>query len=418
MRVLWFTNVPLPQAAVAAGRGTAGFGGHWMTELFRAVAGRRDLELAVATAFPGLRDGSFEQDGARWFSIGQATRAATFAGSPAEVGKCAAVVRDFAPDLVHFHGSERFFGLVKTEGLVTTPAVVSLQGVLGPYSEWRNYFGALSALDIAKATRLVEIPLGLGLVRQYQDLRRGARQEARIVAAMEGVLGRTAWDEAWARRLNPRASYHHVGEVLRPAFREARWAAGDHARHSIIYTNAGHPRRGTENLLAAAALLREEFPGLQLRLAGVLSERSGYGRFLRARIRRLGLERHVEFLGYLEGEAMARELARSHLFVISSYVENSPNSLAEAMMVGMPCVASAVGGVPSMVDDGENGLMYPVDDVHMLTAHIRRVFLDDVLAARLGAAARETALVRHDPARVAEQLLAAYRAVLGAGAER
>jgi hypothetical protein len=253
VKVLWFTNVPLPPAAAAAGRGTTGFGGHWMTELFRAVAGTPGLELGVATAFPGLADASFEAEGARWYSIAQGARSATFAGSRAEVAKCADAARDFAPDLVHFHGSERFFGLVKAQGLVATPAVVSLQGVLGPYSQWRNYFGALSALDIAKATRLVEIPLGLGLLPQYQDMRRGARQEARIVAAVEGVLGRTAWDEAWARRLNPRASYHHVGEVLRPAFRAARWPAEDRARHSIIYTNAGHPRRGTEHLLAAAA---------------------------------------------------------------------------------------------------------------------------------------------------------------------
>ena len=70
---------------------------------------------------------------------------------------------------------------------------------------------------------------------------------------------------------------------------------------------------------------------------------------------------------------MARELTRSHAFVISSYIENSPNSLAEAMLVGMPCVASFVGGIPSMVDDGRTGLLYPVDDVALLAAQIRQV---------------------------------------------
>ena len=412
MKILWFTNVPLPQAAGAAGAGSTGFGGHWMTELFNRVVQQPDVQLGVATAFPGLPDLQFEQDSVSFYVVGQPRRAATFSGSQAALAKCAAAVRDFSPDLIHFHGSERFFGLLKAEGLVRSPAVVSLQGVLGPYSSFRNFFGALSPWDVARSTRLVEIPLGLGLIRQFADMRRGARQEARIVAAVEGVLGRTDWDEAYARQLNPGASYHRVGEILRPAFGEARWSLAGCDRHTLVYTNAGHPRRGTENLLAATAMLRNEFPAMKLRLAGVVSERSGYGRFLRRRIRDLSLGDRVEFLGYLDGQAMARELVRAHAFVISSYVENSPNSLAEAMMVGMPCIASFVGGIPSMVDNGRTGLLYPVDDIPLLAAGIRRVFRDDDLAVRIAAAAREAAAIRHDPATVTEQLMAAYARVL------
>lgn len=414
MRVLWFTNLPLPPVAAAAGLGTIGFGGHWMTELARQVLGRPGITLGVVTAYGGLPDLEFAADGVWYQVIGQPKRAPTFSGSRAELGKCAAAVRSFGPDLVHFHGSERFFGLIKAEGLISTPAVVSLQGVLGPYSTFRNFFGALSPWDVVRSTRLVELPLGLGLLRQYADMSRGAAQEARILAAVEGVLGRTAWDEAWARALNPRIHYCHVGEILRPEFRGAGWSLAGCERDTLVYTNAGHPRRGTENLLAAAALLKPEFPRLRLRLAGVVSERSGYGRFLRRRIRDLRLADRVEFTGYLDAGAMADELRRAHVFVISSYVENSPNSLAEAMLLGMPCVASFVGGIPSMVEDGRTGLLYPVDDVPMLAARIRALLRDDATAASLGRAAREEALRRHDPDRVTGELLAAYRYVLAA----
>lgn len=414
MKVLWFTNVPLPQVAAAAGRGTSGFGGHWMTELFNRVVARPGVRLGVATAFPGLPDLQFEQDSVSYYAISQSRRARTFGGSRAELGKCAAAVRHFGPDLIHFHGSERFFGLLKADALVSAPAVVSLQGLLGPYSEYRNFFGALSPWDVARSTRLVELPLGIGLLWQYADIRRGARQEARLIAAVEGLLGRTDWDEEYARRLNPRASYHRVGEILRTPFHEARWSLAACERHALVYTNAGHPRRGTENLLAAVAMLREEFPAIRLRLAGAVSERSGYGRFLRGRIRALGLQASVEFAGYLDADAMARELVRAHAFVISSYIENSPNSLAEAMMVGMPCIASAVGGVPSMVENGRTGFLYPVEDIPTLAGTIRRVFRDDEGAVRAGAAARHVAELRHDPATVTDQLMAAYSSVLDA----
>ena len=411
MKVLWFTNLPLPPVAAAAGLGTTGFGGHWMTELARQLLGR-PVTLGVVTAFGGLPDLTFEQDSVWYHVIGQPKRAPTFTGTRAEIRKCAAAVRQFGPDLIHFHGSERFFGLIKADKLVSTPAVVSLQGVLGPYSTFRNFFGALSPWDVVRATRLPELPLGLGLLHQYADMRRGARQEARILGAVEGVLGRTAWDEAWARRLNPAARYATVGEILRPAFRGLRWSVAACERHSLVYSNAGHPRRGTENLLAAVALLRPEFPALKLRLAGVVSERSGYGRFLRRRIRELGIADAVEFLGYLDDAAMARELVRAHLFVISSYVENSPNSLAEAMLVGMPCVASYVGGIPSMVDDGRTGWLYPVDDIPLLAGRIRDALRNDEAAVRVGEAARQVAVARHDPALITDQLLAAYGQML------
>jgi len=412
VRVLWFTNVPLPQVAAAAGRDTMGSGGHWMTELFRAVVEQPGVTLGVATAFPGLRDLNFQQDRATFYAIGQRRRAPTFAGSRAELNKCAAIVRDFQPDLIHFHGSERFFGLLKADGLVSTPAVVSLQGLLGPCSSARNFFGGMSRRDIARSIRLIELPLRLGLLWQFADIRRGARYEARILSSVEGLLGRTDWDEAYGRRQNPRALYFRVGEILRPQFRAARWSLDRCDRHTLIYTNAGHPLRGTPNLLAAAAMVRREFPALRLRLAGIVSQRSGYGRFLRRRIRELGLVDCVEFLGYLTGDAMAAALVRSHAFVISSYMENSPNSLSEAMTVGMPCVASAVGGIPSMVANGQTGFLYPVDDIQQLAAALVRIFRDDNEAVRIGAAAREVAAVRHDPAVVTGQLMTAYENVL------
>jgi len=413
MKVLWFTNQPLPPVIAAAGINGSGIGGHWMTGLARHVSRRPGVELGVATAFPGLPDLEFEQEGVWYHAIGQPRRAPTFAGTPALLERCAAAVRRFDPDLIHFHGSERFFGLIKASGLVDVPAVVSLQGILAPYAAWRNFFGALSPWEVVRATRIAELPMGLGLLHQYADMRRGARQEARTLAAVEGVLGRTAWDEAWARRLSPAARYLSVGEILRPAFHQIRWSLAQCERHSLIYTNAGSPRRGTENLLAAVAMLRPEFPGLRLRLAGVVSERSGYGRFLRRRIRQLGLTDRVEFLGYLDDTAMAGELVRAHAFVITSYMENSPNSLAEAMLAGMPCIASYVGGIPSMIEEGRTGWLFPVDDTPMLASRIRTVLADDVAATRVGDAAHEAARSRHDPELVTGQLLAAYATVIG-----
>ncbi len=411
-RILWFVHVPVPAMLRVAGRGIRISGAHWTSELLQHVDAAQKIELAVATVFPGLKEERFVENGTMYYTAGQPARYPPFGMRRVDLERCQAIIEDFRPDLIHFHGSERFFGLVKATGRTRVPSVVSLQGVLGPYSRRRAFFGALSIAEILRSIRIAELPLGLGLPWQYADMRRGARREARILKSVEGLLGRTEWDRAWGRVLGPQANYYHVGEILRPSFRDHEWSIGSCRRQTLIYTNAGSPRRGTENVLAAVASLRGEFPLLRLRLAGTVSKRSGYGRFLLRRVRALGLEDCVDFLGALDESGILRELCAAHLFVMASYLENSPNSLAEAMSVGMPCVASFVGGIPSMVADGQTGLLYPVDDVPLLADQIRTILVNDELAVRLGEQAREVAAARHDPATVVRALFDAYGSIL------
>jgi glycosyltransferase involved in cell wall biosynthesis len=413
MKVLWFSPVPLPAVLSHAGVNGAGAGGHWVAALAERVAERNDVQLAIATAAQGLEDATFTNGNVRYFVIGQPKRTRPFVMSSRDIAKAAACFEDFRPDIVHVHGTERFFGLLKARGFVKSPEVVSLQGILRPYSTWTNYFGALTPLQILASTRIAELLLGLGLLWNYRDMRKGAERETEILRHADAVLGRTSWDRAQAFSQNPQARYFHVGEILREEFARSKWDISHVTRHSIIYTNAGHPRRGTEVLLSAMRILKEEFPDVSLRLAGQISQRSGYGRFLRRQIRAAGLERNVSLLGYLDAARMADELTRAHVFTIASYIENSPNSLAEAMTVGMPCVASYVGGIPDMVETGKTGILFPAGDAEMLADSIRRVFRDDDLAKRIGAEARRVALTRHDPETVVTQLLDAYRQIIG-----
>jgi glycosyltransferase involved in cell wall biosynthesis len=412
LKVLWFTSYPAPEMVRRAGQGNEGYGGHWALELLRHVSERNEIELGVVTAFPGLRDTHFKEGGVTYFTIKQPHRFPTFSMRTTDLEKCVAAIDEFKPDLIHIHGSEFFYGMVKAAGRTTIPTVISLQGLLGPYSAARRFFGALSPIEILKSLRLIELPVRLGLAWQYINMKQGARREKKILSAVEGLLGRTEWDHAHVRVYNPDAVYYHVGEIMRPAFYDSHWSLDNCDRQTIIYTNAGHPRRGTENLLASVALLQREFPNIRLRLTGRVSNRSGYGRFMRRKIKELGIKDRVEFLGYLDAKAMTSELLRAHVFAITSYIENSPNSLAEAMLVGMPCVASYVGGIPDMVRTGETGLLYPVDDVPLLADKIRSIFNDDELAVRLGSQARNVARERHDPQRVVEQLIAAYNKIL------
>ncbi len=322
------------------------------------------------------------------------------------------LINDWNPDLIHMHGTEAAYGLLTARNMIECPTVISLQGLLGPYSEWYHYFGNLSLLEIFRMHRWLEIPTLRGHWIRFIRMKKMAQREREIIAGNSFFMGRTDWDESYIRAINPSAQYFYGGEMLRDAFWQERWDIRRARRFRIIFTNAGgYPRKGTEVLLDAVKLLRSQYPNIQVTIAGGISRRSGYGRYLRKRIEELG-PAAVE-LGPLSAEEMVKELVESHVFVSPSYIDNSPNSVCEAQLLGMPVVSTYTGGVPSLINEGQTGLFFPTGDVPMLAARLREIFEDDDLAVRLGDQARDVASGRHDPELIINDIVSAYNMVLG-----
>ena len=324
---------------------------------------------------------------------------------------CKELVDEWQPDLVHIHGTEAAYGLLTANKMVKYPAIISLQGLLGPCSTWYHSFGKQSLIEILKMYRLLEILTGRGVFWRYLQIRNMAKREKRIIIQNHHFMGRTDWDRAYIKAINPSATYHYGSELLRKPFWNRRWNLQQAQRHRIIFTNAGgYPRKGTEILLAAIKLMKPRFPDIEVAIAGHLSHRSGYGRYIRKRIEELG-STAVE-LAPLNAEQMADELAKSHVFVSPSFIDNSPNSVCEAQLIGMPVVSSYTGGVPSLIEEGKTGLFFPTGDVPMLASRLEKIFENDGLAERLGYQAHETAITRHDPVTIVGDVVAAYKKIL------
>jgi glycosyltransferase involved in cell wall biosynthesis len=134
----------------------------------------------------------------------------------------------------------------------------------------------------------------------------------------------------------------------------------------------------------------------------------------RARLERLaaelGVGDRVRFLGARSRGDVLKTLRAVDAAVLPSRWENFPHLVVEALAVGTPVIASAVGGVPELVHDGENGLLVPAGDAGALAAAIRRVVTDEALRSRLAAAAAPSvAALKPDElhARIEDLLLAA-----------
>ena len=139
---------------------------------------------------------------------------------------------------------------------------------------------------------------------------------------------------------------------------------------------------------------------------------SGYGKLLKTMIKEYSLKQCVFFTGGLNADQMAHHYKTANVFICPSSIENSPNSLGEAQLVGTPSVASFVGGNPDFVTHEESGLLYRFEEYEMLAYYISRIFEDDNLAIKLSKGGRNIALNRHNRKMNTETLISIYNKVL------
>ena len=111
-------------------------------------------------------------------------------------------------------------------------------------------------------------------------------------------------------------------------------------------------------------------------------------------------------------DKMIERMVKSHVYVLPSLIENSPNTLGEAMIQGMPCVSAYTGGASDMAIDGYEALFYRANDPNLLAWQIKQIFDSDELAIELGKNAKLHALKTHDPVLNRDALLAAYKDIL------
>lgn len=142
-------------------------------------------------------------------------------------------------------------------------------------------------------------------------------------------------------------------------------------------------RLGPQKSLDVALQAVAELPDVSLVVAGDGPDRDA----LERRARELGVDGRARFLGSVPRDAVLRLFRAADASLLSSSWENLPHTVLEALAVGSPVIATAVGGVPEVVRDGENGLLVPARDPRALAGAIRRFFSDDELRARLTSAA-------------------------------
>lgn len=428
MKVLWFVNSMMPEMAGALGLGGANTGG-WMPSLISALH-TYSPEIELSFICEWKRDAEVEVEGRRHFSIRQMNGPLLLMGKSTreEFGKkIKAIIERVRPELIHFHGTENGYLDFPDDVWCGVPRLVSLQGVINGI--YPHYLGGLTPRQLRPHRNWIRyLATGHELFDIADSWReRVAKGESASLSRVRHIAGRTEWDRAWAGALAPRATYYRLGEIMRSEFYVQDAGAIVREPHRIFASAAfKYPLKGGHTLLEALSILKRDFPDVKLAVADSLAKiapsgllgrvrTTEYHGFLRKLIKDLNLTGNIELLPGLNAPRVVEELRKAAVYCQASFVENSPNSLAEAQLIGTPVVATYVGGIPSMVKDGETGALIPAGDPAAMARAISNCFRDPERAALMSSRARVLALQRHNAEIIAQNVTSCYRSVIGDG---
>ena len=282
------------------------------------------------------------------------------------------------PDLVHIHGTEAAYAVAgsKFKGL----KVLSVQGVVAEYYKTDPCF----------------------------RFKKVAKIEERVVQKVFHFTCRTHFDKSFIRRTNPGAQIFHIEEAMHPLFFEHSWKESDELR--VLFVGSSEKRKGLFDLIRVIEGVSVEIPNITLEVAGHVSAE------FKERVEQEIIQKDfsIRYHGFCTPNDLSILHRSCSVFVIPSVNENSPNSLAEAMVSGMPIIAYNVGGISSMFENGKSGILVEAGDVQGLAGALAYVLLNPDESKKMGHEARELGK-RNKPITVAKETLRMYEKILNSG---
>lgn len=335
------------------------------------------------------------------------------------------IIRKFSPDILHCFGTEYPHTLAAVKAFDRRER--TLIGIQGLCSIYARYFRADLPDDVWKRITFRDRVKQDDLRRQYEKYVQRGVYEIEAVQRAGHITGRTGWDKKYTGEWNPQAKYHFMNETLRSNFYEGIWREEACKKHSIFLSQGDYPIKGLHYMLRAMPEILREYPDVEIYVAGnsiikTAAEKGinglkgklkleSYGKYILQLMKETGTLRKVHFLGRLNAEQMKKQYLGSHVFVCPSSIENSPNSVGEAMLLGVPTVCADVGGIADIFADRVDGLLYPAGDVGKLAEAVKIMFSGGERVEAYEKAERLHAAKTHDAQKNYERLMEIYREI-------
>ena len=406
MNILWTTNVIMPEVAKRLGIGSK----HpvsWIEAMSQRLAKRNDVNLAIVSRAPISKIEDSDLDGIKYILL------------PSDCNKVDywdEVFSKFKPDVIHVYGTEsdQSYQLLKNHSEM--PIIVSLQGILTEYQ--RHYYAGVDFHEMLRFTTLRDLLKKQGFFAGKRDFIRRSNKERELLRMAKNVEGRSTWDRVSAQNINPALRYFYCPRMIRSPFYAGGWEIKNVERHTIFVHQGNYPIKGLHYVIPALAKLKKQYSDVKLYISGQDLYKPtakytdilpyGYSKYLQYLIEKYKVRENLVFTGQLNAEQLAAYLKRMNVVVLPSSIENAPNSIVESQLVGVPVVATFVGGNMEMVHHEEDGYLYCYNEPNMLAEYISRIFEDERLAKEFSEKARSKVLDKHNPEKLVHTLLDIY----------
>jgi glycosyltransferase involved in cell wall biosynthesis len=321
-----------------------------------------------------------------------------------EMDIIAKTVKECHPDIIHVFGSENNFGLITLHSQI--PTVIHIQGILNPYvNAWFppnfNFF------DLFLHDYNLKRIYNRWWAYAYNIYM--AKRELTIHKFCKYYMGRSIWDERVTKILSPDSLYLHSGEILRTEFYNSNnWKPQNKSIIKIITTISSSLYKGYDLVLKTAQLLKNSLCfEFEWYVYGIEQHK-----FIENKLKIKSNNVNIYLKGIANAEMLCNEILDSDVYVHPSYIDNSPNSVCEAQILGIPIICTNVGGVSSLIDNNNNGILIPANDPYSLAFEIIRVTADKSLSLKLGENGRKCALIRHNPQVIIEEIVENYKTII------
>lgn len=410
MKVLWFTVSPSLAAGYlnipVAGRG-------WIESLQERIKAIEGIELGVAFVHGKKEVNKFTYENATYYALPSKggrikkfiDRHFTNLNDKELIEYCIEAVNDFKPDVIHIFGTEEAFGLISDK--IKVPVVIHLQGLLTVY-EKKWFPPGIGRFDLLKSSTILDIIRANTIIKHYKYFNKASRRERQIFKAGKYFIGRTDWDRRITAVLAPDAEYFFGSEILRKDFYSQKWSCPNNETKIFTSTIQANIYKGLETVLECGILLKNlnKF-NFKWIIAGISNE----DKIVKIFEKKSG-KRFADYNIILSGKLNAADLISTQLsaniFIHPSHIDNSPNSVCEAMVLGMPIIATYTGGTGSLLADKKEGILIQDGDAYSMAGAILELINDPKFAAELGKNASIRAIERHNPSTITNDLLSVY----------
>lgn len=416
MRVLWFTNTPSLSAKYLKDNSV---GSGWIGSLEAALSKISSIELGISF---NVNDAvkPFTLDKTQYYPVHITSAKSKIKKvvsrwqkpiqNETDIQPYLDIVHEFKPDLINIFGTEDVFGLIV--GKTDIPCIIHIQGNLIICDH--KWYSGVTAGDVLRYSKKWPLLKGFGTYHNYLINKKFASRERKIFQQCKYFMGRTDWDRRITSVLSPESKYFHCDELIRPQFYSHQWIAKNNEdRYTIMTTIRGNVYKGLETIFECKRILNKLNLGAEIiwKVAGINGS-TEISYLLERKYKSSFRENGIELLGPLQTNELLEEMFKSDLFIHPSHIDNSPNSVCEAMLLGMPVIATFAGGIPSIVENKKEGLLVQDGDPYALAGAIIELKKDQKYANDLGNNARARARIRHDPQRIVSELLSIYSSII------